>query len=128
MLSRLAHCLLIAALLGLLGTHWALMQSFAWARMLADNSNSYPLTVAIAKTFDGKHPCDLCKQIAQGQGEESKSDSSKELRKLEFVNQPVAILILPGLRPAVVQSLLPRAYPDPHSPPTPPPEVPALRA
>ena len=92
-ISRVGHLLLIVALLGATGAHWAMLQSVAWATMLADNARVTSFPAAIEKTFDGQHPCPLCKQIAQGRQCEKKSDVQTELKKLEFFHQSVVLLV-----------------------------------
>jgi hypothetical protein len=120
-LKRLGHLLLILALLGATGTHWVMLQSVAWATMLADNARTGSLGEAVVKTFDGKHPCKLCRGIAQGRQSENKSLVQLELKKLEFVPQSLAFDVR-----------APRAFPLPfgpdatapwfaHAPPVPPP-------
>jgi hypothetical protein len=89
---RAGHLLLIIALLGATGAHWAALQSVAWVTMLADNARVAPLTEALEKTFDGKHPCPLCNKIAQGRQSEKKSDFQTELKKLDFFNQQAAFV------------------------------------
>jgi hypothetical protein len=69
---RLGQILSLAALLATCGGHWFAVQSFAWARMLVTNAESDGLTVAVEKTFDGQHPCAICKSIASAKGKESK--------------------------------------------------------
>jgi hypothetical protein len=91
--NRLGHLLLILALLGASGGHWAVLQSVAWATMLADNAQTDSFQTAFQKTFDGNHPCALCKQIAQGRQSEKKSDLPLNLKKLEFFNRSVVIVI-----------------------------------
>ncbi len=51
------------------------------------------LETAIEKTFDGKHPCALCREIAKGRQGEKKSDVQSEVKKLEFVPGSLAIFI-----------------------------------
>jgi hypothetical protein len=63
-----AACLL--ALLGMLGGHWVLLQSAAWARMIGQYARQGSLTTALVKTFDGKHPCGLCLTIQHGRQQE----------------------------------------------------------
>jgi hypothetical protein len=63
--------------------------------MLADNARTESFPAAIEKTFDGKHPCSLCKQIAKGRQSEKQSDQQTDLKKLEFFNQPVVLIINP---------------------------------
>jgi len=53
-----------------MGGHWLALQGIAWVTMLADNSRQNSLVDAVSKTFDGQHPCPLCKAVASGQSEE----------------------------------------------------------
>jgi hypothetical protein len=122
---RVGHLLLIIALVSATGAHWAALQSFAWAAMLADNARITSLPVAIERTFDGKHPCALCRRIAQERQNEKKSDFQSEAKKLEFLNESVVLYTSPSARfvpptDAVdIASLLTR------TPPVPPPRIPA---
>lgn len=52
--------------------------------MLVENLQTESLDRAIVTTFDGKHPCCLCKQIAKSKQSEKKSDSETTLRRLDF--------------------------------------------
>jgi hypothetical protein len=38
----------------------------------------------VTRTFDGNHPCDLCKAIAAGKQSEKKTEFSSQSQKLEF--------------------------------------------
>lgn len=65
-----------------LGLHWALLQSVAWTGMLIRFSAQGSFMDAVAMTFDGEHPCSLCKVVTQGRAGEkqqaqrlAKSDS-----------------------------------------------------
>jgi len=112
---------MILAVLAATGTHWTVLQSIAWTRMLADNLGSSSLTEAVQKTFDGKHPCCLCKAIASGKKSEQKKEYTAQLQKLEF---PLVRENLILIAPSNFQ-LLPQANTFAHSltqkPPTPPP-------
>jgi hypothetical protein len=120
-LSRIGHLLLIVALLGATGGHWAALQSVAWARMFADNARVAPLSEALEKTFDGKHLCPLCKQIAKGRQGERKSDAQLEIKKLEFLRQSAEFVIISPAQFYVMQDR-PVAVPSlTKSPPVPPP-------
>ena len=68
----------------MLGAHWMLLQTVAWTTMLADNLQSKSFHIAVEKTFDGKHPCCLCKAIAAGKQSEKKTEFSFQSQKLEF--------------------------------------------
>ncbi len=60
-----------------LGMHWALLQTVAWTGMVISYSQRGPLQEAISMTFDGKHPCALCKAIQKGRADEQKRDSQQ---------------------------------------------------
>lgn len=50
----------------------ALMQVVAWSRMMVDYSNEEGLAKGVSMTFDGQHPCCLCKVVARSREEEEK--------------------------------------------------------
>jgi hypothetical protein len=84
-LLRLPKLALVIALAGSIGLHWAFFQSLAWMGMVISYSQDTTLREALVKTFDGKHPCTLCKEIAKGKRSEKKSEFSPQLKKLEFL-------------------------------------------
>ena len=45
--------------------------------MVIDYSKDAPISVAVSKTFDGKHPCNLCHLVKRGQETEQKQDATK---------------------------------------------------
>ncbi len=60
------------AMFAIAGGHWAVLQTVAWAGMLADYTReSGSLAVGVEQTFDGEHPCELCKEIAVAKGRET---------------------------------------------------------
>ena len=76
--------LVVLALALSTGLHWAALQTVAWTTMLADNLRQQSLTEAVSQTFDGQHPCCLCKAIAAGKQSEKKTEFSLQSQKLEF--------------------------------------------
>lgn len=68
----------------MLSAHWALLQTVAWTTMLANNLQSCSIHDAVVKTFDGNHPCPLCKAIAAAKKSEQKKEFTAQLQKLEF--------------------------------------------
>jgi len=80
---------MLAALLGL---HWGFLQSVAWLTMIASYSQTTTLPEAVAKTFDGKHPCALCKTIASSRQSGSKSATVPVAKKLEFSYAPTVFI------------------------------------
>jgi len=92
MFVRLGHALLIVALLAATGGHWALLQAVAWTNMLADNLQTVSFSEALTRTFDGKHPCNLCHGIAAAKQSEKKSDLPNPGKKLEFTSERPAFV------------------------------------
>ncbi len=73
MRSAWSRWLLVIALAFSIGAHWALLQSVAWVGMVAAYSREGSFAEAVSKSFDGKHPCCLCKMIQKGREAERKS-------------------------------------------------------
>lgn len=90
--------------------------------MLADNLQSCSLHDAVVKTFDGRHPCPLCKAVAAGKKSEKKNEFTLQTQKFEF---PEAKENLALIAPSQFQFLLMAnhvfAESLTHKPPTPPP-------
>ncbi len=59
--------------LHLCGGHWGVMQMVAWANMIVDYSAQDGLVEGAKKTFDGEHPCCMCKAIEEGKKQESQN-------------------------------------------------------
>ena len=81
---KLGQVLMIVAVLSATGTHWLAFQSVAWTAMLAENLQNSSFERALQRTFDGKHQCCLCREIAKDKQSEKKSDAQTELKKLDF--------------------------------------------
>ena len=84
MFVRLGKFCVIVALVAMTGAQWAALQSVAWTTMLADNLRTHSLAEAVKQTFDGQHPCSLCKAIAAGKKSEKKNEFTLPVQKLEF--------------------------------------------
>jgi hypothetical protein len=76
--------LLVFVLIASTGGQWAVMQSAAWAMMLANNLRTESVTGAVTRTFDGQHPCAICKAIAHARQTEKKAEFTGKFTKLEF--------------------------------------------
>jgi hypothetical protein len=85
MKSRFAVFLCVIAVFQLMGGHWAVLQATAWVGMLVKYSESEGVKVGISKTFDGKHPCDLCLSIAKNKQTEKKQSSQIDANKIYLV-------------------------------------------
>jgi hypothetical protein len=108
-------CLL--AVLGMLGGHWVVLQSFAWARMLSHYAREGTWASALVRTLDGKHPCDLCLNIKSGQQQEQAQDKNLPFIKLgetpdllcDYRSTPVP---LPTLLGCDLIPFVPQWHPD----------------
>ena len=87
---RLSRWLLIGMLFVAIGGHWAVLQTVAWATMIVDYSKNAPLTEAVQKTFDGQHPCQICKGIQKSRQSEKKSNALELTKKIELFDQQIA--------------------------------------
>ena len=81
---RFGKIFVIVALIATTGLHWVALQSVAWTTMLADNLRTHSITEAVTQTFDGRHPCCLCKAIVAAKKSEKKSEFTLQVQKLEF--------------------------------------------
>jgi hypothetical protein len=103
-LVRHGGCVMMALALFLVaGGHWAMLQGVAWVTMVKDFSRTSSITQAVGKTFDGKHPCPMCKKIALARTSEEKLPVTvKADKKSEvFLKTPGSELPLPVSRPLV---------------------------
>jgi hypothetical protein len=64
-----------------IGAQWPLLQSFAWLNMFVSFSSEGGIKEALDKTFDGKHPCKICKLVREGKESEKKSSPPDSLKK-----------------------------------------------
>ena len=76
----LLKVVLVALILVMTGGHWLILQSVAWTKMIIDYSRSSSVRTAIKQTFDGRHPCDMCKMIQR----------AKQSSKQQELQQPSA--------------------------------------
>lgn len=65
-----------------LGLHWALLQTVAWTGMIVSYSQGNSIREALNMTFDGEHPCPLCKVIKQGRAAEKNQEKEAPANKL----------------------------------------------
>jgi len=92
LLRTLTRLLVLLAAVQILGGHWAVLQTVAWGKMLVDYAQRESLTVAVAKTFDGAHPCSLCHTVTAGREQEKKQESATTIVKLDAVLAPAVQL------------------------------------
>ena len=124
MRNRAAQFLIAVLLIVSVGGHWAFLQSVAWVSMVIDFSKTAPLSVAVEKTFDGKHPCNLCKIVKHGQESEQKQDAIKEKIKTDSWLLAAAVTF-ESPQPCVERTsyIQPILLPLSEAPPLPPPRA-----
>ena len=76
--------LVFIILVAVTGGQWAVLQSAAWAGMLVNNLRTQSLADAVTRTFDGQHPCPLCKAIESGKKSEKKSEIEAKATRIEL--------------------------------------------
>lgn len=125
----LACCLAAFVVIG--GGHWAALQTVAWVKMAVDYTHDTgSVRDGLVRTFDGAHPCELCRQISAGiqreSGEEKRGSSHGD-----FYGKAKLTAVLPGV-PFVPSGrrggppsapVVPGTGRTVDSPPTPPPRA-----
>ncbi len=123
MLRQLSKWLIVGALVLATGGHWALLQSVAWVSMAIHFTHTDGLSVALQKTFDGKHPCKMCKLVEQGRKGSPEQEMQKLEIKMDFFCVERSSFRIPSLDFPLVSSgsliMLPRT----EAPPLPPPRL-----
>src|SRR2546423_7998285 len=120
---RMARMLALVAMLNFAGAHWIVLQSIAWSGMLVTEAQHSRLAEAVQKTFDGAHPCQLCKGISRAQQNEKKPAVPFQLGKLPLLHERCELsLIAPQgqIKTDEWAELLPLR---PHRPEYPPPRL-----
>lgn len=118
-------CVLLALVLSL-GLHWTVLQSAAWVGMVVSYAKDATIGEALQKTFDGEHPCPLCKKIEAGvkkeqdKSKQSKTEKTVKMELMTVAMSEVAIIpATPSKREFVSSG--PLAAVREHAPPVPPP-------
>jgi hypothetical protein len=122
-MRQLGKWLVVGALFASVGGHFALVQTLAWGNMLLAYSKDASLTEAARMTFDGEHPCEMCKLVKESRENEERKPLIKAQTKLDVVlpmmvrlKEPVAsdhTVLLPD-HPGSFREL---SLPPPHRPP-----------
>ena len=123
MFHQLPRLAIAAALACSIGLHWGLFQSVAWMGMVVSYSQDGSVGEALTKTFDGKHPCALCKAIAAGKKSERKSEFPVPGKKFEFSYSTTVFVFSAPTHFWEASGLEERADSLNHAPPVPPPKL-----
>ena len=90
--NPLIHRLLVGMMLLALGTAPLVVQSVAWGLMLVEYSRTSTFTTAVEMTFDGSHPCSLCREVQKQQEEgEKKQEARAMLRDLVLFHESTSV-------------------------------------
>jgi hypothetical protein len=82
--------------------------------MMVNYSCQGSIKDAMSKTFDGRHPCPLCKLVREGRKNEKNPEAQQNISKFDlFAGQAAAFLFPPLPVPALPLSLATVTRPDP---------------
>jgi hypothetical protein len=95
MLTRFSRSFVALVICYSIGGHWIGLQSIAWASMVVNYSQQCSIAKAIERTFDGEHPCDLCKHISKARDTEKKQDSRSLNAKADLICTTRRVVLLP---------------------------------
>ena len=114
--SRLGTLFCALAVLQIVGGHWALLQTGAWLGMIVQYSQQAGINTGLTETFDGDHPCPICRVIKDARKQEQKKAPLLQMElKKDFlvcwsrfevhqrwaeVNYPAVTVRLQGMGPA----------------------------
>lgn len=125
-MRRCARLLVLLVLSLSLGLHWAVLQTAAWTGMLVSYSRVASFQEAWQMTFDGRHPCQVCKFVEAGRAAEQQQQDLLPLPRLEPVLpvNAVTTVVQPEGPERVVQFAPPPQSPGrADRPPVPPPRA-----
>lgn len=71
-----------------------MLQVVAWSRMLVDYSSQAGLAEGVTMTFDGQHPCCMCKAIAETR--KRQQDKNEEPPEAISIRQIMKEFVPPG--------------------------------
>lgn len=95
MRQRLSLITMLTAWLLATGSHWDLVQTFAWGRMIATYSQSMPLAQAVRLTFTPDNLCGVCESVSQAKQQQDATlpAEGKSFGKILLVFQPVSAFV-----------------------------------
>jgi hypothetical protein len=76
------------------GGHWMALQSMAWTRMLLSYSRDGQIVAAVAKTFDGRHPCSLCKEVEKSKQTEPQPARDMQVENVAAFVEPTQLIVV----------------------------------
>lgn len=127
MRRKLSLITMLTAWLLATGSHWDLVQTFAWGRMIATYSQSMSIAQAVKLTFTPDNLCGICESVSEAKQQQDAvlpSDESRLFGKilLVFQPQPAFFAVLPVTGKWTPREQSP-AMRDRSPPPVPPPRA-----
>lgn len=121
-----ARWLMVLGLMVSIGLHTVVIQSAAWAGMLVSYSmEKGSVAQAVSDTFDGEHPCELCKLAHQAETAAADDKQTPKVDgkvKVHLIADVAAAIIISGPPPPVFATAADvRLCVLNHTPDTPPP-------
>lgn len=84
--------------------NYGLLQVVAWSKMLVDYSAELGLLEGASNTFDGEHPCEMCKQIVTAKKKDAEKPQDHTLLARESVMKEfIASEILISSPPTLIE-------------------------
>ncbi len=92
-----------------IGLHWAVLQSAAWVGMaVAYSVEKGSVVEGLSDTFDGDHPCPLCKAVEKGvESEQQPKEGQPPPSKTKEMKLTLALVSIPRF---VFPPLEPKAW------------------
>ena len=99
LLASCGQVIAAVALFFIIGGHWGVLQTVAWANMIWTYTTQDGSVLAGAKkTFDGQHPCNMCESIKEGKKQEKKApETISATKKIELLAFEMAGILPPPL-------------------------------
>jgi len=82
-LRKFPQMALVVALCFSVGLHWGVVQTAAWVGMVLTYSSGAGFVEAVERTFDGNHPCKICKVVEKGKKAQSETPGAPSMKKLD---------------------------------------------
>ncbi len=124
MRRKLSLITMLTAWLLATGSHWDLVQTFAWGRMIATYSQSMSLAQAVKLTFTPDNLCGVCESVSEAKQHQdtalpSDAKSAGEIL-LVFQPQPAFFATLPVTGKSIPGEMIPALRDRPQPPVRPP--------
>lgn len=92
--------------------------------MIVQYSQHCSFKQAVTETFDGEHPCDLCKHLSKERENANKQDRQPPLVKTDLICTIQRVFVLPPFAPFNYVTVVSSSIDGLQEPPSPPPRYP----